>query len=394
MSTVLKQKVPRPWNSHPWCFCFLVLILGGRKTGTFSHCVLRRYVEVSWLSPAAGPAPGRSCLRDFCLGCCLFFFIIPRLTAQLATDRERLPCLVLGEGSRVSLYHLLVLTPQRRLGLCVGNPSLSVERCPGTSGAPGVHAARLSPCCNVMLRWLVSFLPHTASFIFLHHGAKAAWSQAPVLGSLSPRLRVLQQHALAIAHICFKKETVFSSTGHSSGRDGAIRNSSNAQQTGDVTVMISLKSTFTSGTGFQSKKPSQNLVCMENPPGRHPHLICMPNYPTHQLCCLLVHPDRRHVCASPCNSSAGAWGRSECWLAGTELDLDFSGGWTLPRCACWAKPAGTSTWWAQAGHQPALALPGACSILTCFFFLMLLWCSCTNPSSGKNLWSDPPVIKA
>lgn len=47
---------------------------------------------------------------------------------------------------------------------------------------------------------------------------------------------------------------MFSSVGHSSGRDGAIRNSSNSQRSGDVTVVISLNSMVTSGTGFQSKK--------------------------------------------------------------------------------------------------------------------------------------------
>lgn len=96
------------------------------------------------------------------------------LSARLATGRERLSCLALGEGSKVFLYRLLHLYATKALGPCVGNPSLSMERSPGSSGAPGVHAACLSPCRNVMHRWLVSFLPHTVSFVFLHHGAKAA----------------------------------------------------------------------------------------------------------------------------------------------------------------------------------------------------------------------------
>lgn len=61
--------------------------------------------------------------------------------------------------------------------------------------------------------------------------------------------------ALVIAHACFKKAIAFSGTGHGSSRDGAMRNSSNSQQSSDTTMVISLNSMFTSGMAFQSKKP-------------------------------------------------------------------------------------------------------------------------------------------
>lgn len=132
--------------------------------------------------------------------------------------------------------------------------------------------------------------------------------------------------ALVIAHACFKKAIAFSGTGHGSSRDGAMRNSSNSQQSSDTTMVISLNSMFTSGMAFQAKNLSQYLVCMEKTTGRCPHLILMLNYPAHQLSCLPVHRDRRGVHAFPCNSSAWAWGHGERWLTGRELGLGFSGG--------------------------------------------------------------------
>lgn len=54
----------------------------------------------------------------------------------------------------------------------------------------------------------------------------------------------------------------------------------------------------------KQKKPSKHLVLAEKPTGRHPGFICMPNYPAHQLSCVLVHPHRRDVHTSPCDSSA------------------------------------------------------------------------------------------
>lgn len=166
-----------------------------------------------------------------------------------------------------------------------------------------------------------------------------------------------QRCAHVITHICFEKATLFSSTGHSSSRVGAIRNSSNSQKSTGITVMILLYSTFASSTGFQRKKNPEDFVCAEKPAGRHPHLICMPNYPTHELSCSPVHLDGRDVCASPCDSSVWAWGWGEHGLAGTEPGLDFCGGWTLSRLTWWAKPAGTSIRWAQADHQPAFGSP-------------------------------------
>lgn len=104
--------------------------------------------------------------------------------------------------------------------------------------------------------------------------------------------------ALLIAHICFKKVIVFSGTWHGRNRDEAIRNSINSQQSSSITMVIFLNSMFTSVTGFQSKKTPFSTFA--KPAGRHPHLICMPDYPAQQLSCVLVHPDRRDVHASPC----------------------------------------------------------------------------------------------
>lgn len=125
-----------------------------------------------------------SCLMDF-------WFFLGRGVVCTTCNRQRdFPawCLARGVKSLCTTYFAFI--PQRQLGPCMGNPFLSMEQGPGSSGASGVHAAHLSPCRNVMHCWLISFLPHIASFVSLNHRAKGAWSQTPVLGSLSPRLRV------------------------------------------------------------------------------------------------------------------------------------------------------------------------------------------------------------
>lgn len=153
-------------------------------------------------------------------------------------------------GNKVSLYHLLRLYTTEPLRLCVDDPSLSGERGPGSSGAPRVHVctpavmsciAGSSYSCRV--RQVLSFclagprLPDPRP-----------WCWAPY----HPDSRFPQQCALAIARVCFKKATMFSSMGDSSVRDGDVRNSSSSQQSGDITVVISLNFMFTSGMGFQS----------------------------------------------------------------------------------------------------------------------------------------------
>lgn len=125
-----------------------------------------------------------SCLMDFWFGGgggCLH---------DLQRAERDFPAWCLARGVKSLCTTYFAFTPQRQLGPCMGNPSLSMEQGPGSSGASGVHAAHLSPCHNVMHCWLISFLPHKASFVSLNHRAKGAWSQTPVLGSLSPRLRV------------------------------------------------------------------------------------------------------------------------------------------------------------------------------------------------------------
>lgn len=105
---------------------------------------------------------------------------------------------------------------------------------------------------------------------------------------------------------------------------------------------------------------------MEKTAGRHPHLICMPIYSAHQLSCSLVHPDRRDVCDSPYNFSAWAWGRGECWLAGTELV------WISVVGELCLAAHDEQSMQAQAHDEPRqvtrqlLALPGACGIPTPF----------------------------
>ena len=115
-----------------------------------------------------------------------------------------------------------------------------------------MHAAHLSRCRNAMHHWLVSFLPQQVSCLCtgprLPDRRRLRW--APY----RPDSGFPQRCALVIAHICFKKATAFSGIGHGSSRDGAIRNSSNSQQSSDITTVMSLNSMFTSGTGFQSKK--------------------------------------------------------------------------------------------------------------------------------------------
>lgn len=161
-----------------------------------------------------------------------------------------------------------------------------------------MQGAHLS-ACHVVLLWPIScHMQQVLSPCSL--GPRLSDPTLPCWAPYHPEPGFGHCFVLAIIHICFKEATVFSGTGHG---DGAIRNS---QQSSHTTRVISLNSMFTFATGFQSKKkkPSKRLVLTEKPTGRHPDFICMPNYPAHQLSCLLVHPHRRDVHTSPCDSSA------------------------------------------------------------------------------------------
>lgn len=107
---------------------------------------------------------------------------------------------------------------------------------------------------------------------------------------------------------------------------------------------------------FKAQKPSKPLVLTEKTTGRNPNFICMPNYPVHQLSCLLVHPHRRDVHTSPCSSSAHRDRAVSASVMG-ELHLTW----------CEEQTAGTSPWWAQAGHQPAFISPLSTQYLAPFF---------------------------
>lgn len=104
-------------NTHPQCCYFLVPILRGSERGAFSLCVLCSYMEVSWLSPAVASAPGHSC-PPWQLSDEFLIWLFLELSVQLAAGRERLSCLVLGEGSEVSLCHFTLMA-QRSWDLCV-----------------------------------------------------------------------------------------------------------------------------------------------------------------------------------------------------------------------------------------------------------------------------------
>lgn len=185
MSTVFSQKVLGPWSCRPWCCRFLALILRGSEVSALSHCVLHRYMEVSWLSPAATPAPGHSChpwqLSD---GFLTFFFGGVVLSTQLATGKET-SCPVLGSVAPTS--------PLRHKDGCVHAWVTHLSPWSEVSAAVE-HLGCVQHSCPLAMMSCLAGLSHSchvrAGFISLHHRAKAAWSQTLVLGSLSPRLSV------------------------------------------------------------------------------------------------------------------------------------------------------------------------------------------------------------
>lgn len=203
--------------------------------GVLSHPVLCSYMEVSWLSPAVASAPGHSCpswqLSDG--------FLIQLFWGLSATCSRQREAFLPGAWWVKPLCASLLW--HKGFGVCV-----CVERGAGSGGACGIQAAHLSPCHGVLLACLVCAT--CSKFCLPAFGAKAVWSHASVLGSLSPRPRSGQHRVLVIIHICFRKTTVFSGTGHG---DGAIRNS---QQSSHIARVISLNSMFTFATGFQSTK--------------------------------------------------------------------------------------------------------------------------------------------
>lgn len=113
-----------------WCCCFLVSILRWSEMGAFSHCVLCRYVEVFWLSPAAAPAPGHSCHPWQLSDGFLIFGGGGGLSAWLPTGRETFPAWCLARGVKSLCTTYFAFTPQRQLDPCMGNPSLSMEQGP------------------------------------------------------------------------------------------------------------------------------------------------------------------------------------------------------------------------------------------------------------------------
>lgn len=131
--------------------------------------------------------------------------------------------------------------------------------------------------------------------------------------------------ALAIAHICFKKGIVFSGTWHGRNRDGAIRNSSNSQQSSNITMVIFLNPMFTSGTGFQSKKTLLN-ICKTS--WQTPTFNLHAQLPSSSAFLCAGSPGREGCARFPVLGLLGLGDTAdgECQLAGTELALGFYSG--------------------------------------------------------------------
>lgn len=182
-STTFKQKVFRPWNSCD----FLVPVLRGCEMGAFSHCVAQ--VHEGFLTQPSCHLSPRTQMSPLTALWQVWFWLGGALCISCNRQRETfLP------GAWQGGYSLSVppTLPFCRKGgwVCRWLIHPSLWRGSWQQWITGVHAAHLSLCYNIMRLWLIAFFPRTASFVCLHHGAKAAWSQSPVLSSLSPRLRV------------------------------------------------------------------------------------------------------------------------------------------------------------------------------------------------------------
>lgn len=88
------------------------------------------------------------------------------LSGQLAVGRERLSCLVLGEGSKVTLCHILHFNGLKEVG------SVHVwSEVPAAVEHLGCREYICPPA--VVCYWPVLFVPRAASFVSLQFGAKA-----------------------------------------------------------------------------------------------------------------------------------------------------------------------------------------------------------------------------
>ncbi|KAI1240408.1 hypothetical protein IHE44_0008830 [Lamprotornis superbus] len=141
------------------------------------------------------------------------------LSEELAADRERLSCLVLGERSKVSLCHLLHFYGTKELG--------SVHVCSEVAVGHLGYKQHICPSA-VVCYWPVSFMPRAASFVSLHLEPRLSDPTVLCRAPYHPDPGFGQLRVLVIIRICFGKATVFSGTGHG---DGAIRNSQQSSRT-------------------------------------------------------------------------------------------------------------------------------------------------------------------
>lgn len=234
-------------------------------------------MEVSWLSPAVASAPGHSC-PPWQLSDTAFFGAV-----CTTRSRQREAFLAWCLVSKASLCHLLHF---------YGTKELGSVRVWGEVPAAGEHMGyrqHTCPCHGVLLACLC----HVQRVL-----SPCIWGQVCLVPHCWAGLLITQSQGLASACSCDNAHLLQSVLYH---RAWGHQKQSTIQHTPGWFPSTPCSRLL---RAFKAQKPSKPLLLTEKTSGRHPNFICMPNYPAHQLSCLLVHPHRRDVYTSQCSSSA------------------------------------------------------------------------------------------